>query len=257
VREERVNLIWASSDAISRLTAMAAGAQWRQARSGPTLRSAIFGLDERLRRTQGIIEYCSQSDCVLRICVRRARSAVILADGGSLARGELMVDLHYLNEHLPGPGRGGLEQGAGLRRRLLKSFRALAVALEQDSRLTDVRAVRARMNSPLSRRPYEMARFAARFGLEPARRSGTVSLAQRAHELGEDVWLCALAWAYDPETLGRRAVLRWRGDVWMSGAQLIERFGGRGPAASRRIRKFAPPAASTPTFASGAGAQIG
>lgn len=218
-----MNPIRVSSDALARLTALAPGGGGERSEAGHPFRSLIFGLDERLRRSQGIIEYCSRPDCVLRISMHCVRSRVVLVDG-RLEPGEQIVDLHFLNEHLPGPGRGGLEQGSGLRRRLVTSFRALAAALESDPRLRDVKAVRGRMNSPFSRRPAELARFAGRFGLEPALQTEAVSLLQRARELGDDVWFCALTWAYSPETLGRRGVLRWRGDVWISRARLLERF---------------------------------
>lgn len=218
-----MNPIRVSSDALSRLTALAGGGRGERTEAGHPFRSFIFGLDERLRRSQGIIEYCSRADCILRISMHRVRSRVVLVDGG-LEPGEQIVDLHFLNEHLPRGSRGGLEQGSGLRRRLVTSFRALAAALESDPRLGDVQAVRARMNSPFSRRPAELARFAGRFGFVPAVQTEAVSFLQRAHEMGDDLWFCALAWAYSPETLGRRGVLRWRGDVWSSRAQLLERF---------------------------------
>ena len=198
--------------------------------SGPTLghplRSAVFGLEARLRRAHGIIEFSNSPDCVLRISLRRVRTRVVLVDA-CLEPGELVVDLHYLNEHLPRLGRSGLAWGAGFHRRMLRSFEALAAALESDPRLRDVRAVRGRMNSPLSRRPFEAARFAAHFGLAPARRTEAVSLVQRVHEVGDLVWFCALAWAYSPGTFRRHGVLRWRGDVWSSRAQLLERFRSR------------------------------
>jgi hypothetical protein len=218
-----VNPIRMRAEVASGLGAPAPGVSRDRAEPGHPLRRAIFGLEARLRRAQGIVEFSNSPDCVLRICVRRVRSPVVLVDAG-LESGDCVVDLHYLNEHLPRLGRSGLAWGAGLRRRLLRSFEALAAALESDPRLHDVRAVRARMNSPFSRRPFEMARFAAHFGLVPARQTEPVSLVQRVDELGGDLWFCALAWAYSPETLRRRGVLRWRGDVWISRAQLLERF---------------------------------
>jgi hypothetical protein len=215
-----VNPIRVSTDAVSRFVALKAGA--RRERVHP-LRRAIFALEALLMRAHKVVDFSNSPDCVLRISARRVRSTVVLADA-RLAPGACVVDLHYLNEHLPHMGRSGLAYGAGFRRRLMRSFEALAAALESDPRLRDVKAVRARMNSPFSRRRSEMDRFAAHFGLAPARQTETVSLVQRAHELGDDIWFCALTWAYTPEALGRRAVLRWRGDVWISREQLLERF---------------------------------
>lgn len=212
-----------SADAVARLATFAGAASCRPTRSGHPLRNAVFDLESRLSRLDDVIEFSHSPDCVLRIAVRRLRSPVILVDA-RLEPGELVADLHYLNKHLPRLKRSGLAWGASFHRRMQKSFAALAVALEADPRLRDVKAVRGRMNSPYSRRPSEAARFAARFGLAPALQAEPVSLLQRAHELGDDLWFCALAWAYTPEALKRHAVLRWRGDVWSSRAQLLERY---------------------------------
>lgn len=221
MKASSINPIRASADAVSRFVGLAGGARRDRAEPDHPLRGAILGLESSLRRAHRIIDFSNSPDCVLRISVRPVRSTVLLVDA-ALAPGDLVADLHYLNEHLP-LGRSGLAWGASFRRRLLRSFEALAAALETDPRLQDVRAVRARMNSPMSRRPFEMTRFAEHFGLIPARQGEPVSLLQRVHELGDDIYFRGLAWAYRAEKVRGRGVLRWRGDVWISRAKLLER----------------------------------
>ncbi len=196
----------------------------RSPRHWPNLRLAIVELDARLRRAEGIIEFDSSAECVLRIARGRADARTRLVDA-VIERGAAVVDLHYFNEHLPSPSKTGLRWGADLRRGLVGSMRRLAVALEADPRLADVEAVRATIASSSRRHGDGVGDFAGLFGFEvlPAQRT----FAQRAHHLAEDVWLMALAWAYSPTSLPRHDFRRRRDDVWISRARFLARFGAR------------------------------
>ena len=93
-------------------------------------------------RAHKVVDFSNSPDCVLRISARRVRSTVVLADA-RLEPGACVVDLHYLNEHLPHLGRSGLAYGAGFRRRLRRyqreiradmACRCAALAFERLSR---------------------------------------------------------------------------------------------------------------------------
>jgi hypothetical protein len=77
------------------------------------------------------------------------------------------------------------------------------------------------------------ARFNILRSLEPRGR-GAVTAADapapaRAHDLAENLWLVALGFAFGAQAHERRSLLRWRGDVWISRARLLERFGPGAP----------------------------
>jgi len=73
-------------------------------------------------------------------------------------------------------------------------------------------------------------RFGAYFGFKPAEGDAPSSLGRRLHDRAEDIWLWALAWAYNPACLKGRDLARGRDEVWISRTDLIDRFGNaRGP----------------------------
>lgn len=185
--------------------------------------SVIRWADASISRADGIVDFTDDPDCILRIAVRRTDAPLRLSHD-VIPAGATFLDLHFHNDHLLRDDAHGLKWGARFRNRLVVSLAELAEALEREPRLADVRAVRGRLASPLGRRHAELARFAARFGFEPVpddHRHWTDTL----HDLGENIWLVMLGLAFGARAHEHRALLRWRGDMWLSRERLIGRFG--------------------------------
>ena len=58
------------------------------------------GLDEWLRRQNGMLEYSDSPDCMLRVVRRRAECEMTLSDGVVVVRGDPILDLHFWNERV-------------------------------------------------------------------------------------------------------------------------------------------------------------
>jgi hypothetical protein len=184
----------------------------------------IRRLDVRLRR--GFVEYSQSHDCVLRVALTTVSKPVELADGLAISPGERIIELHFWNERMPQASTSqGLGWGGRFGRRLVQSFRELAAALESDPRLADAVAIRGRLAFAWARDQADMRRFGVKFGFDEAASPEDVSLARRLHDLGEDLWLWALTWTFNPGSLPSRALLRRRDDLWISRAGLLARYG--------------------------------
>jgi hypothetical protein len=186
------------------------------------LRRAIHRFDARLRREQGVIEFSNRADCVLRIGVVAAPARVTLSDGRVIEAGQPVIGLHFWNEHLASIDGTGIAWGVAMHRRLTRSLRDLAKAMTADPRLTGAKAVCADMANAWRHRPEAMDRFAHRFGFE-AVQIGAKS-ARRPLNLGEDIWLFCMTWAFNPSALVHRGVLRRHDALWISRESFLARF---------------------------------
>ena len=65
------------------------------------IRALVVGLDEWLRRQNGMLEYSDSPDCMLRVVRRRAECEMTLSDGVVVVRGDPILDLHFWNERIP------------------------------------------------------------------------------------------------------------------------------------------------------------
>jgi len=201
------------------------------------LRSAIRGLDAWLRKSEQVVEFSASRRCILRGALVRAESRVALSDGSIVARGAPIVALHFWNEQMP-KAEDGADIAWGLRfaRQLRHSFAELAARLASDPTLEEVVALRGRFPVSGERRAEETHRFGARFGLESPPTTASIAVHRRVHDAAEDLWLWALAWAFNPGSLKQRTFLRRRDDLWMSRATLMGRYGSErrsGPTSSR------------------------
>lgn len=187
------------------------------------LRRAIRDLDARLRRSDGIIEFSDRADCVLRVGLVVCERRLILSDGAVIERGEPVAALHFWNEHLSQIDGRGIVWGAKVGRGLVRSMSDLASAMSTDPRLREAKAVMASMASGWRGRPAAVDRFAAHFGFETIA-DDAPDLRRWAHDLAEDLWLWGLAWAFSPQTLAHRDVLRRHDNIWISRARFVARF---------------------------------
>jgi len=162
----------------------------------------------------------------VRVSRLRAPRRIRLSDGVIVERGDVVLDIHFWNERLPGAS-GSLAFGGRFGRRLARSFLRLARAMEHDSRIADAVAVRGRLAFAEARSREEMTRFGAWFGFESVD-AARPSLGLVLHDLFEDLWLVMLTWAFNPSTLRGRSFRRRREDLWISRPRMIEHYLGKG-----------------------------
>lgn len=186
------------------------------------LKALLRGLDRRMRGSQGLIEFDSSPDCMVRVSVFPAAERIVLSDGVVVERGAPVLDIHFWNERLPqtSPGIGF---GGRFGRRLARSFGELSIAIQTDPKISHAVAVRGRLAFASERNQDEMARFGALFGFESVKPS-RISLALRLHDIAEDVWLFLLTWTYNPNSLKGRSFWRRRENLWVSKERLIEHY---------------------------------
>src|SRR6185437_7027005 len=108
------------------------------------MRACVRWLDRALRQYLGVIEFCDQPPCVLRVSPARAGLALTLPDGTRISPGDSLLELHLWNERLPrADTMCTLGRGGSLRTRLDWSLDALARYLAQEPGTGDVRACHA------------------------------------------------------------------------------------------------------------------
>jgi hypothetical protein len=199
----------------------------------------VGSVDSMLRAYHGISEYTDDPACVFRIGRGPAREPMRLADGTTIAAGELVGSLHLWNEHLPPYTNGGPDfaWAIDMRRRIPRSLQLLAEIIEREPAWRGVRAFRG--DATLSRRLGEtqIRRLAERHGFE--RVPSPSSILRQLHFLGDCFNAWALTLAFNPAALQRQSFLRGRCEVWISRPALLDRYGRT----ARRSRGRTDPAA--------------
>ena len=183
-------------------------------------------LDAVIRRHEGIIEFSSSASCLLRAVVTRADADLKLSDGAIMKRGDPIIDVHFWNERLPQTASApGLAWGGRFGRQLVRSFIDLAAAIDDDPRLCDAVAIRARLAFAGDRNREARQRFAHWFDFEGGEETGPPPLLRRLHDAAEDIWLVLLTWTFNPGSLRSRRMVRRREDLWISVGKLQDRYG--------------------------------
>ena len=198
----------------------------------------IRRMDVSLRRECGVMEFAGASGTILRVAVIPSDVDARLPSGLIIRRGDPVIELHFANERLPQAGDGaGFGWAARFGRLLVASFRELAGGLQIDPRLSDAKAILARLAFSGERNRADTRRFGERFGFETTQVPTRAPLARQVHDFGEDLWLVGLTWVFNPGSLKGRSVLRLREDMWMSKDQLMRRYGAA--ASERTVRRAA------------------
>jgi hypothetical protein len=190
-------------------------------------RHLVRGLDERLRRVQGIAEFSASRDCILRVEARRSGEALRLADGTEIRPEDALLELHLWNEHLPRIPILGPHLGWALRIRsqMRLSLAELARSLERRPDFAPVVALHARISWGRRARSGRMLSLARRFGFRPSLRIAPTGAIERIHDFWEDFLIWALICTFNPRSLRGGGLLRHRADLWMSRRELITRYG--------------------------------
>lgn len=196
------------------------------------LRGLIRRFDGFLRRRQGVDEFCDAQGCILRIQRARAPHAVECA-GERIQPGAPIVAIHLWNERLPPlpPEGATLAWAVRMQRLFAGSLRLLARQMQDDPRLADavaihgVTALLAPTDHPGGVRPSTALRAGLMerlgFTVEPYR-----SPLGRFGEFWENFYSWWVIWTFNPASLrGRRLVRLQRAEIWMSRAQLLDKYG--------------------------------
>lgn len=202
--------------------------------SAAFLRAVIRRLDRWLRRREGIFEYTAHPDCVLRIAIRPAGIRTVLSDGAQILPGDLIVDLHLWNEHIPQMGERGpdIAWSTIMRQRMRDSFVLLAAWLEAHPERDDIVAVRALTPFVSHGNARAMERISAGYRFEPVARPARYGFLRRLHDLGENLLIWGLVWTYNPGGLRAKRFMRRRYNFWISRRRFLEHYGSSraGPA---------------------------
>lgn len=191
----------------------------------------VGSIDAVLRACNGIFEFTEDPLCVLRLGLRPASEARILADGTAIGLGDPVGGLHLWNEHLPRYSGNGVDLGwAGeMRHRVVLSLRLLADYVEREPAWREVRAFAGAANLSPRLGMEQISRLAERHGFEVIEPAPT--LARRIHFIGDCFNTWALTRAFNPTALPRQRFLRGRCELWISRDTLLARYGtaARGP----------------------------
>lgn|SRR5574337_54520 len=111
----------------------------------PAVARLIFALDERLRRRNGVFDYDAEGECLLRLKLVKARRSIVLKDGVRVRPSDRILDLHFLNEHIPAMGPDGATVAWAIKLMKLfdRSLESLWQFLKARPDLDDVAALRA------------------------------------------------------------------------------------------------------------------
>ena len=192
------------------------------------MRGLVRLLDGLLRRACGIVEFCDDLQCLLRVQLARCPRPLRLSDGTEVQRGESVLMLHLWNEHVPpmGPAGPDLRWAAGVRSRLIRSLRHVAALVTTDPQLAKVQAVGGdTVLFPLDD-DGNPARLMRRLGFDVVPRP--LGRLGRFGEFWENLYAWALMSAFNALSLHRKQLLRLqRTEVWMSRQRLLERYSHR------------------------------
>ena len=184
----------------------------------------IRGFDRYLRRRLGVFEFCERPDCVLRVRKTLAARAVPLP-GGEIPAGAPVVELHLWNEHVPPiPSEGpDLAWAVQFHRRLIASYRELAVRIRDEPRYSDVQAVGGVTVLPMISTGGRESGLFERLGFVVRPYRGPLA---RFGEFWETLYTWAIMWTYNQATLRGRGLLRLRrSEIWMRVDEFLRRYG--------------------------------
>lgn len=196
---------------------------------------AIFALDRYVRKRVGIYEYSTDDRCLFRVHRDHADHSLLLKDGTRIHRGDPILKLHIWNEHMPCMGRRGpsVAWGRQVSRSIDLSLKELATYLQQESALSEVKAVCADMCLGTADQRQQLTRIVGRYGFEAARHGlGQPGILEH---VCQNIMMFLLVLVTNPATLRGAILLRAHQRIFLSRAALVGRYtttplpGGAGP----------------------------
>jgi hypothetical protein len=191
------------------------------------IRWLIRAIDFLLCQLTGIMEFDHSEDTLIRIEFERTMREVWLPDGTHLQPGDVVIELHFWNEHLLRiPSWGPNFCWARVtRRRALQSLCCLARYMRTDHRCDEVKALRIMPAVRGGRRAHVLTRIAARHGFEADRDDAAELAGSPLFRLFDNLWLWLLAWTFNPTSLKGWRFDRRRRQFWMSRARFMALYG--------------------------------
>lgn len=193
----------------------------------PTPRRLIRGIEARLRRAHGIVEFDDRADCLLRVAPGRIDRALVLADGTRLCRGDATIEIHLWNDHVaPIPPRGpDFRWAARTRRQFERSLRLLAAHLAAAPEFGEAAALVMRPAFAGRQLDRNLTRILQKHGFHPVPAGAAAGPTNAAHRFLDNLWLFLLAWTFNRRSLRRRPFRQIRQEYWMSRACLMAQYG--------------------------------
>jgi len=190
------------------------------------MRRFVHFLDKLLRWAYGVVEFCHDPECLLRIQVARCPRSLRLSDGTEVQPGEPVLLIHFWNEHMPPMNAAGpdLFWAAKAYRRMVYSLRRMAALMATEPHLAGVRAIGGvTVLIPLDE-SSSPGRLMERLGFDVLPRPpGWLG---RFGEFWENLYTWALMWAFNAASLRRKQLLRLqRTEIWMSRQRLLDLYG--------------------------------
>jgi hypothetical protein len=194
--------------------------------------SSVGLVDALIRTYYGIHEFTDDPECVLRVGLGQARTAMTLADGTRLKGGELIGTLHFWNEHLPryAPEGPNFSWACAIRDQMQRSLCSLAEYVEREPTWREIRALRGEAALSTRLGILQVQRVGERYGFERVPLTDH-SFLRRLHAIGEGLTLWCLTRAFNPAALSRQPFIRDHHELWISRSSLLERYGRPRPQA--------------------------
>jgi hypothetical protein len=217
----------------------------RAAPAVPSPRRLIRGIEARLRRGRGIVEFDHSPECLLRIAAGHAERAIVLADGTRLRSGDAIVEIHLWNDHVaPIPARGPeFRWAVRTRRQLERSLRLLADHLETTPEFDDAVALVMKPAFVGRQLDRSITRILQKHGFDGVPTGAHADTTNAAHRFLDNLWLFLLAWTFNRQSLRGRPFRQIRQEFWMSRARLRALFGARPVTPRDGAARAAPPLA--------------
>jgi hypothetical protein len=188
------------------------------------MREFVRRIDAVLRRISGNYAFCNDAGCLLRLRRTHSRRTMELA-GGTVHRGEPVLELHVWNPHVPPMPDGGanLAWALKLRRMLSHSLQLVAGEMLRDPALAGIQAVGGDSVMIDLRGSSGSRNLMERLGFTVTAYQGPLG---SFGEFSKNLHAWMLMWTYNPASLQRRRFrdLR-RSEVWMTSADFLARYG--------------------------------
>lgn len=194
----------------------------------PVFAKAVFSLDRRLQKSNGVFCYSSDPKCIFRISLGTLDAPAVLEDGTCLPAGSPIVTLHIWNEHVPVSSKGpnSIDGGLQVARAVARSLRLLSAYLASRPECDDVAAVHGEMALGTAEETAQLLRLCGAYGfISP--REGNKAGGGYAHRLGQNILIAMLVLAQNPQAFRLDCLRRDRVRVFMTRAELDKRYGPR------------------------------
>lgn len=194
-------------------------------------RRFVMALDTLLRRIAGIIEFCDEPACLLRLGSGHSDTDILLSDGTHIHPGDPVGEIHLWNEHVPRMGSGGPDLGWGVQfyRGMLASLEELSAYVQTDDRFASVKAFRGEVAVLQNEDVPVAAQLLERLGFDIQYLQAPAGWLDGVERFWSNLYTWWLMWTFQPASLRGKAlahVARFR--MWISHAELVARYGSGG-----------------------------